>query len=154
MDRAEIDALFEQGKIDELIEVLEKAMEDEYEEYHMLKLGQCYLLNKDEKKAKKLVRRLKMLFPSGEYREEEDALLDAISKGAIEDYLKKWCQSKSVQETIVSNMAGDEKFVAEKKITNLSQIVNQTKRKKKKEIVIPESIKEYFEDVVGLETYS
>lgn len=116
MERATIDEWFAQGKIAELMERLEETLETDYEEYAMLKLGQCYLLSGDEKKAKKILRRLKRLFPSGEYYKEEEELLEAINSG------------------------------------NLLDVVGQTKRVKKKEVVIPESIKEYFENVVGLQS--
>ncbi|MBR5508430.1 MAG: AAA family ATPase [Lachnospiraceae bacterium] len=116
MERATIDEWFAQGKIAELTERLEETLETDYEEYAMLKLGQCYLLSGDEKKAKKILRRLKRLFPSGEYYKEEEELLEAINSG------------------------------------NLLDVVGQTKRVKKKEVVIPESIKEYFENVVGLQS--
>lgn len=134
MERSSIDRLFSQGKIEELTELLEQAIEQEYEEYEMLRLGQCYLLLEDEKKAKKIIRRLKMLFPNGEYYREEDELLSAISQGTVEEYLKRYCSREEPKPAQVS----------------LSAVVEQT-RQSKKEVVIPESIKEYFKEVVGLE---
>lgn len=90
MENSLIDELFAKGKIKELITQLEQDLENDYEEYAMLKLGQAYLLNQDEKKAKKIIRRLKMLFPNGEYVKEENELLEAVNQGSVEAYLEKY----------------------------------------------------------------
>ena len=147
VEKTNIDALFEQGKTEELIPLLEKAIEEEYEEYNMLKLGQCYLISGDEKKAKKIIRRLKMLFPSGDYYMEEDILLDAISKGTTETYIEKYCAICEVKESKRDESQRDEPT---KETIDLTKAVSQIKKKEKKEVKIAESIKEYFEDVVGL----
>jgi len=157
MERTRIDELFAQGSIAELTVQLEQEMEEEYEEYAMLKLGQCYLLEGDEKKAKKIIRRLKMLFPSGEFYREEDLLLEAVSNGTVDDYVKKYCliekETAPMPESITeksSGMAPAKELSQEKKEVSLAEVVGQARKGKKKEIVIPESIKEYFADVVGL----
>ena len=146
MERTKIDELFAQGKIAELTAQLEQAVDEEYEEYEMLKLAQCYLFEGDEKKAKKIVRRLKMLFPSGEFYQEEDALLEAISEGTVAEYLEKY----RVPEENTTSLAPQKEVSEETKQVSLTEVMGQTRKGKKKEVVIPESIKEYFTDVVGL----
>ena len=78
MEESQINALFQEKNIEEVIELLENMQNEQEEEYSMLKLAQAYLINSDEKSAKKITRRIKMLFPSGKYFQEENELLDAI----------------------------------------------------------------------------
>ena len=52
MDYKQIDEMLTQGKVEELIELLEPRME-EYFEYEMLTLCKAYLHTGEEKKAKK-----------------------------------------------------------------------------------------------------
>ncbi len=156
MERTQIDELFEQRHITELTAQLEQAIEEEYEEYTMLKLAQCYLLQSDEKKAKKIIRRLKMLFPGGEFYREEDALQEAINEGSVETYLKKYCATTAAPAKAASVKAAPAKMVPakpekdESKTQTLTDVVGMARKVKKKEAVIPQSIKEYFTDVVGL----
>jgi len=126
MERTAIDDLFSQKKYDELTQALEQSLENEYDEYSMLKLSQCYLFSNDEKKAKKILRRLKTIFPVGEFCEEEDALLQAIENGTAEEYRKE-------------------------ESSGLSGILNQTRSAVQKETPVEESIQEYFTHVVGLQ---
>ena len=156
MEKAKIDELFAQRKIEELLPLLEEAIDEEYEEYTMLKLGQCYLLKGDEKKAKKIIRRLKMLFPNGEYYKEEDVLLEAISEGTVETYLEKYANAENpvIKEADgfaeQKNTEITQETKVKKETISLTQVVGQTKKKNKREIRITESIKEYFEDVAGM----
>ena len=145
MERSLIDDLFQNGRLEELIEQLEQAINDDYEEYAMLKLGQAYLLENDEKKAKKIVRRLKMLFPDGEYAREEEELLEAVSKGTIHDYIEKYCSLEVKPQFVCDNVNEPTTNL------NLASIVQQAKIRGKKQNKIPASIKEYFSNVIGLE---
>ena len=136
MERSLIDDLFQNGRLEELIEQLEQAISDDYEEYAMLKLGQAYLLENDEKKAKKIVRRLKMLFPDGEYAREEEELLEAVSKGTIHDYIEKYCSLEVKPQFVCDNVNEPTTNL------NLASIVQQAKIRGKKQNKIPASIKE------------
>lgn len=134
MEKKKIDALFEEGRFEELVGFLEAEVAEDYEEYTMLKLAQAYLIVGDEKKSKKLVRRLKMLFPNGTYYKEEDELLEAITSGETDKYIARFQKSQLIKP--VSENMDTEKV-------NLPA-------KMKKEAEIPENIKEYFKEVVGL----
>lgn len=144
MFRSKIEELFTLRKFEEVIPLLENVIEEEYEEYTMLKLGQAYLFNGDEKKSKKIVRRLKVLFPCGEFCEEEDALLESIAKKTTKEYLAKYCSTDKIEESVVG-------VAKRKKNISSENNVNVEKQKIKKEIKVSDSIKEYFKDVIGLE---
>lgn len=103
---------------DALIEKLEMQLEEEYDEYVMLTLCRAYLVQGEEKKAKKLFRRLKMLFPAGEYIEAEEELFSTINQ-----------EQSSLLATLNVGKTGK---VREKKVLD--------------------TIKEYFADVVGMES--
>ena len=145
MNREDIDKLATQGEWERLVVELEQALDEGYEEYNMLKLGQAYLFIGDEKKAKKIIRRLKMLFPSGEYYREEDALLEAINKGTIPEYLEKYCNSNtSKKEEQVLAQAQKEPI----KLASVMKLTQQTK----KERTIQENVRGYFAETIGLES--
>ena len=134
MEKEKIEKLFNEHRFDEMIVRLEESMEEGYEEYEMLRLSQAYLLNGEEKKAKKIARRLKMLFPNGEYYKEEEALLTAINQGTIEEYILRYKKQNPQKPTMVETQ----------------QVSIATHIKIKKENEIPENIREYFNDVVAL----
>ena len=151
MENSLIDELFAKGKIKELITQLEQDLENDYEEYAMLKLGQAYLLNQDEKKAKKIIRRLKMLFPNGEYVKEENELLEAVNQGSVEAYLEKYCEQSEIEIGSENYEHNIEDKQEENTSGSLVSVLNQTKQNKKKTVKIPENIAEYFEGIIGLE---
>lgn len=138
MEQREITAIFQEKTIEEVIEILEKEVDTQEEEYAMLKLGQAYLKSGDEKSAKKTIRRLKMYFPSGDHVIEEDELLQAIKNGTTKEYLEKYVGEES------ANTESDSKEV------DKVDIEQNSVSKKKKEVHIPESIAEYFENVGGM----
>ncbi len=76
------------GSYDKLIEELENDIAEEYKERPMLLLAQAYLLSGDEKSAKKMVRKLLRLFPSGDYFLEADDLLKVLTDpdADVEEY--------------------------------------------------------------------
>lgn len=141
MERTKIDELLTGGQIDELIETLEEELKLEYDEYSMLKLGQAYLLQDDTKKAKKLMRRLKMIFPAGEFLEDEALLISAIELDDIPRYLEN--------AGLVNAVPQPEMPTEQSKPLGLAALASGGK--KRKERVVPENIKEYFSNVVGLE---
>ena len=145
MEQKQIDELFQEKSTEEIIEVLENALDEQEEEYTLLKLGQAYLMASDEKKAKKTIRRLKMLYPSGRFFEEEDELLDAIKQGTTEVYLQRYVYKNANSDTgMLRNEDSNDEELLESDFSELNVI------SKGKEIEIPESIAEYFKDVAGM----
>lgn len=142
MEQKKIDELFEKRPIEDAIEALKSASEEQDEEYLLLKLGQAYLMASDEKNAKKIIRRLKMLFPGGNFYEEEDALLDAVKNGTVEAYLQKYVHNQPINT--------DVSMIREEAVVEEEAVIKETAAPKKKEVQIPESIAEYFTDVAGM----
>ena len=138
MEQQQMDILLSEGKYEELIYQLKDA---EYDEYSMLTLCRAYLFIEEEGKAKKILRKLKVLFPTGEFWQEEKRLGEAIENNAVNMYLSEWKSSRDIATQKV-----DEDSVE----ICLTEVLNR-KSKNKKERKIPRSIKECFNDVVGLE---
>lgn len=138
MERARIDELFEQGEIEQLTQMLEE-FEKDYEEYPMYKLGQCYYMSGNVDGAKKILRKLKRLFPNGEFNNEENELLELINNGvaysATTNVIEEKTEAKKVQNTEII----------------LNEIMPLENKKKKKETVIAQTVETHFEDIVGLE---
>lgn len=139
MDIKQINELMMQEKYQELVEQLELQIE-EYDEYAMLMLCRGYLFLGDEKKAKKMLRRVKMLYPAGEYMQEEDQMLNAINDGSVEKFINNLKMGSVAQKEKVS-------------IVKQSSLMTALELgKKKKEKVILETIREYFANVIGMES--
>ena len=147
MEESQINALFQEKNIEEVIELLEHMQSEQEEEYSMLKLAQAYLINSDEKSAKKITRRIKMLFPSGKYFQEENELLDAIKEQTVEAYLNKYVYDKEEKEALEEGIIREESCANEEEVSKLS---TSLPKKQKEEVKIPESIAEYFKDVAGM----
>lgn len=158
MDKTQMGKMLEEQRYEELIELLE---EEEYEELTMLTLCKAYLLSGDGKKAKKVLRKLKMLFPMGQYADEEERIADAIENGAVAEYLSGIQTAVSVTgieqmteeelPTVTGSEGKAEKQLHRAQAVSLVEYASKKRRKKKKERVVPDTIKAYFEDVVGLE---
>lgn len=157
MEKKQINEMLEANQYDELRDLLE---EEDYEEYAMLSLGKVYLHLNEEKKAKKIFRKMKMIFPAGEYIQDVEALSEAIESGTTQDLIKT---EKKKEAGIVVERASMPVIKTEKK--QESMMVSKQEegndslteflgrgRKKKKERVIPQNIKECFEGVIGLES--
>ena len=131
MEKREIDTLFEQKKWEELKDSLEECIEEDYDEYSLIKLIQVYLITQDEKNAKKILRRMKRLHPSGEYTEMANEVEEAIEKGTVSEYIDKI----TVKKDSVS-LAGLGERLGEKNIQRNSETVDV--------------IQEYFKEIVGM----
>lgn len=82
--------------MEEAIEQIAEIVEEEYEEYAMLRLAMLYVQADRKKEAVKVLRRLRRLFPDGMYQQEEAGLQEILEgkegPGAIariEEALKK-----------------------------------------------------------------
>ena len=84
MEQHQIETMLKDEKYEELAEILE---EEDYEEYSMLTLSRIYLKLGEEKKAGKVLRKLKRLFPSGEFWQEVQRISKAIEEETIEEYI-------------------------------------------------------------------
>ncbi len=144
MERKQIDELWQNKATQEIIEELESLSETQEDEYTMLKLAQAYLLNSDEKKAKKVCGRIKMLFPGGEFFEAENDMIYAIKNGTTDSYLQKYVFDENDADVGIIKDAQKQEDEIE-----LAQI-HMASKKQKKEVKIPESIKEYFVDIAGM----
>lgn len=71
MEKKQIDEMLQMEEYAKLAELLEM---EEYEEYAMVTLYKVYLKLGEEKKARKLLRKIKMLFPAAEYQESYDTV--------------------------------------------------------------------------------
>ena len=81
MTKAQIDTWCGEYAARELIEKLSEAVEDEYDEYAMLKLSDAYVGSGNVKEAKKTLRKIQRLFPEGEYAEEAKKRILSLTEG-------------------------------------------------------------------------
>lgn len=127
MDKKQINDYFRENKYAEYIDAAEAEMEDEYDEYSMLKCGEAYLYIDEFKKAKKILKRMHNLFPAG-------------------DYLLEW--EKLVKDADAQrNPAKDRKeALAEGKAEKKKE--GHIRRESEREI--PQNIQGYFQHVAGL----
>lgn len=180
MEQHQIETMLKEEKYEELAELLE---EEDYEEYSMLTLIRIYLKLGEEKKAGKVLRKLKRLFPSGEFWQEVQRISKVIEEENIEEYInslhsfggkksqktvakdeKKNEDKIKIQQSNSKEANTSELFVTQgqseemdskeatgKKKLSLASVFGQGKKKVKKQRMIPETIKMYFEDVAGME---
>ena len=80
MEHQQIQRMMEQEEYEELIELLE---EEDYDEYFMMAQCHALLFLGKEKEAKKVLRKMKMLFPAGDYLQEIDNIYNKVEKGEI-----------------------------------------------------------------------
>lgn len=123
MKKSEIQRYIQAENYDALIDCLEAKLEEEYDEYSMLSLARAYLIVERVKDAQKILKRLKRLYPAGEYLMDVDTLIADIDRAA---------KKPAGQTEEVTLQRGAEK-------------------KQKKEAVLPATIRKHFADVVGLE---
>lgn len=146
MEKRKMEELLAKGAYKELIEKLE---EEDYDEYSMLTLSRSYLCIGDVKNAKKVIRKLKILFPAGEFLQEENRLFDAIEKEQISDYLESLTSFEKKQDITESAVCDT---TVKKQDNSLSAMLKQSEEMHKMVYTIPENIKECFKDVVGMES--
>ena len=79
MEKERVDNLLTEYGAEEAIERMTQLLDNEYDEYLMLKLAETYVKCGDTKEAKKTVRKLQRLFPAGEYVTEAGRLLKTLS---------------------------------------------------------------------------
>lgn len=123
MKKSEIQRYIQAENYDALIDRLEAELEEEYDEYSMLSLARTYLIVDRVKDAKKILKRLKRLYPAGEYLMDVDTLIADIDRTA---------KKPAGQTEEITLQRGAEK-------------------KQKKQVVLPATIRKHFADVVGLE---
>lgn len=157
MEKKQIDEMLKAQQYEELRDILE---EEDYEEYAMLSLCKVYLHLEEAKKAKKVLRKMKMLFPAGKYLQEAELLNEAIENGTTQAVFK--LEEKPETRIEVERVSGAEikqEVVKEMKQEGKQEVASESLteflsrgKKKKKERIIPENIKECFADVIGLDT--
>lgn len=158
MKQTQYDALMEQKNYEEIIEQLEEELQDEYEELQMFNLSKAYLAAGEEKKAKKTARKCHNLFPAGDYIMEIEELLECIEQGRTDEYLQNLSRQAEpevqnkpeIQEKTKRTETAEEPQHRSSSVS-LSEMFQQSRKKEKKPVQIPESIKECFEGVVGME---
>ena len=165
MEHQQIQRMMEQEEYEELIELLE---EEDYDEYFMMAQCHALLFLGKEKEAKKVLRKMKMLFPAGDYLQEIDNIYNKVEKGEIAEFLMSINKNSSSykENNIEDKINKDAKEgqrqneLPQSNITNiplrnesvsLSTFLTQSQKKVKKKRVIPETIKDYFIDVIGME---
>ena len=142
MDKKQIDEMLKAQQYEDLRDILE---EEEYEEYAMLSLCKVYLHLGEEKKAKKVLRKMKMLFPAGEYMQETEMLNEAFEKGIAREVPDVKAEAKPEPKVEIKADVKQETPVP------LTEFLSRGRRGKKQR-VIPQNIKECFEGVIGLGT--
>lgn len=79
MEKVQVDRLLAECSAEEALERMAQLLEEEYDEYLMLKLAEAYVHGGDIKEAKKTVRKLQRLFPAGEYTAEAEYLVKTLA---------------------------------------------------------------------------
>ena len=130
-----VDRLIADNNIETVINKLVEDTKYDYDEYTMLKLSEMYHSAGKDREAKKMLNKMKRLFPTGDYYNETILLLDEIKTENSKTVVME-NSLESEQETGMFR-AAEGKDVAVKQ---------ETGRK------IPDSISEYFKDTVGLES--
>lgn len=155
MKQTQYDALMEQEKYEEIIEQLEEELQDEYEELLMFDLSKAYLAAGEEKKARKVAKKCHNLFPAGDYIMEIEELLECIEQGSVDAYLKNLTRQAEPEvqrkPEIQERAETAEEPQHRSSSVSLSEMFKQSRKKEKKPVQIPGSIKECFEGVVGME---
>lgn len=123
MKKSEIQRYIQAENYGALIDCLEAELEEEYDEYSMLSLARAYLIAERVKDAKKILKRLKRLYPAGEYLMDVDTLIADIDRTV----------KKAADQT--------------EEIT----LRRGAEKKQKKQVILPATIRKHFAGVVGLE---
>lgn len=126
MTKAQIDTWCGEYAARELIEKLSEAVEDEYDEYAMLKLSDAYVGSGNVKEAKKTLRKIQRLFPEGEYAEEAKKRILSLTEGENVSFAPAALPETEPEPDLLK------------------------KRSEKKQRQIPKSIQECFKDTVGM----
>lgn len=129
MEKSRVDALIAEQNTEEAVEKMTRAIEEEYDEYTMLKLAELCAEKGDVKEAKKIVRKLQRLFPAGNYIVETERLRKNLQEGNTTGLLR------------ISDERQEKGLVGSLK--------NSGKQKEKKKI--PENIQECFAGTIGME---
>lgn len=132
MDKSSLDELYNSKKYSELITAVNESIDDEYDEYSMLILSKAYLESGDVKSAKKIAKRCRTLFPAGDY------LLE------IEDVIKT-CSA------MTKNDIAPTCDYSETHNPSKSSSIDNPIDENHKAVTIPDNIKGYFDNVIGME---
>lgn len=131
MEKEQVNILISEKNTEEVINQLLEEVKYDYDEYTMLKLAETYQNIGNIKEAKKLIKKMLRLFPSGDYAEQTEKLKDLL-EGKTEN------KTKSIDNNDTDvNISG----------TGMLKEDNSEESAK-----IPDSIHEYFKDNVGLES--
>ncbi|MCR4754493.1 MAG: AAA family ATPase [Lachnospiraceae bacterium] len=142
MHKEEFVKRMSEGGISDIISELERTVDEDYDEQSMFYLAVAYLANSEVKKAKKLIKKLRMLYPSGELIIETGDVFAAIESDSYNRYVDKIL---GIDRDKIEREAKQEKDAEESLIDSLMRT------KAKKERIVSENIRDYFTDVIGLE---
>ncbi len=142
MNRDELIEKINKGGTRELIGELEALISEEYDETQMFQLALLYLVDDNVSKGKKVAKKARMLFPSGELCVSFDKMLDSIQNNKTREFCNEYLGINEIEEN-------KKRVAQESREETLLQVLSINKRKKEAREV-PESIKEYFTEVVGL----
>ena len=135
MEKKRIDELYNEKKYSDLVSIISSELEDEYDEYSMLMLAKAYNKIGDNKSAKKIAKRCRVLFPAGEYIIDLDNLIKELSTEPVNLISKNEQLADNLRIKIVESTQAPH--------FDINPI-------KKTEPSIPDSIKGYFDGIVGM----